>query len=300
MGRLKRMTDDHDHPAMHLKMYKPAKVLSQFVFTHRKRRNRTLLGEYINAFAGCGCGNIMAIGRLDEDSEGLLLLTTDGKTSARVRQKTVEKEYWVQVDGRISDEAIERLKRGVEIHLPVSLSSPSSLSKVDQNGESFMTYTTLPCTVRRLETKMVQIIKRTVAKAGDENAIIAGRKRKFKGECNKCGNQGHKSRECAENPVIHNTRQSPNNAVSFIAAALPPDILPSSRLATRDEARHGPTSWISITITEGKNRQIRKMTAAIGHPTLRLVRVRIGPIVLEGMVEGEVRAIEQSEIDAIR
>lgn len=296
------MTDDHHQSqqlcAMHLKMYKPAKVLSQFVFTHRKRRNRTLLGEYIDAFAGCGCGNIMAIGRLDEDSEGLLLLTTDGKTSARVRQKTVEKEYWVQVDGRISDEAIERLKRGVEIHLPVSLSSPSSLSKVDQNGESFMTYTTLPCTVRRLETKMVQMIKRTVAKAGDENAIIiAGRKRKFKGECNKCGNQGHKSRECAENPVIHNTQQSPK---SFIVAALPPDILPSSRLATRDEARHGPTSWISITITEGKNRQIRKMTAAIGHPTLRLVRVRIGPIFLEGMVEGEVRAIEQSEIDAIR
>jgi 23S rRNA pseudouridine2457 synthase len=49
------------------------------------------------AFAG-GCDNIMAIGRLDEDSEGLLLLTTDGKT-ARIRQQSFEKEYWVQVNG---------------------------------------------------------------------------------------------------------------------------------------------------------------------------------------------------------
>jgi 23S rRNA pseudouridine2457 synthase len=76
----------------HLKMYKPTKVLTQFVFNHRKRRNRTLLGEFVDAAAfGKKNNNIMAIGRLDEDSEGLLLLTTDGKVSERVRGKTIER-----------------------------------------------------------------------------------------------------------------------------------------------------------------------------------------------------------------
>ena len=57
----------------------------------------------------------MAIGRLDEDSEGLLLLTTDGMMSELVRSKKVEKEYYAQVDGIITDEAVEQLKNGVEI-----------------------------------------------------------------------------------------------------------------------------------------------------------------------------------------
>jgi 23S rRNA pseudouridine2457 synthase len=56
----------------------------------------------------------------------------------------------------------------------------------------------------------------------------------------------------------------------------------------RDD-RHGKTSWISMTITEGKFRQVRKMTAAVGFPTLRLVRVRIGAITLEGLNYGEVK-----------
>eukprot|EP00957_Ditylum_brightwellii_P156384 11902471-Ditylum_brightwellii.AAC.1 len=62
----------------------------------------------------------MAIGRLDEDSEGLLLLTTDGKVSEQVRRKSVEKEYYAQLDGQITQEAIERLQRGVEISLPAN------------------------------------------------------------------------------------------------------------------------------------------------------------------------------------
>ena len=53
----------------------------------------------------------MAIGRLDEDSEGLLLLTTDGKMSEIIRSKKVDKEYYVQVDGIITPEAIEQLKK---------------------------------------------------------------------------------------------------------------------------------------------------------------------------------------------
>ena len=59
----------------------------------------------------------MAVGRLDQDSEGLLLLTTNGKESARITGSSVEKEYYVQVDGEITEEAIALLKNGVEISI---------------------------------------------------------------------------------------------------------------------------------------------------------------------------------------
>ncbi|MDX5346557.1 MAG: pseudouridine synthase, partial [Hymenobacteraceae bacterium] len=55
--------------------------------------------------------------------------------------------------------------------------------------------------------------------------------------------------------------------------------------------RHGPTSWVSITVTEGKFRQIRKMTASVGFPTLRLVRVRIGEMRLQNLQPGEVKPV---------
>lgn len=146
----------------------------------------------------------MAIGRLDEDSEGLLLLTTNGKISEQVRSKHIEKEYYAQVDGLITDEAIKLLQEGVEIGI---------------GGDK---YKTLPCTAFRLE----------------QNPGFPQRSRKI-----------------------------------------------------RDD-RHGPTSWVSITLTEGKNRQVRKMTAAAGFPTLRLVRVRIGGIWLGELQSGEVVEVE--------
>jgi 23S rRNA pseudouridine2457 synthase len=62
----------------------------------------------------------------------------------------------------------------------------------------------------------------------------------------------------------------------------------------RDE-RHGPTSWASITVNEGKFRQVRKMTAAVGFPTLRLVRIRIGNVHLNELKAGEV--IEVSDFN---
>ena len=68
--------------------------------------------------------------------------------------------------------------------------------------------------------------------------------------------------------------------------------LPQRKKKIRD-ARHGPTSWLSITITEGKFRQVRKMTSAVGFPTLRLVRVRIGSIKLENMQPGEVNRVDE-------
>ena len=180
----------------HFILHKPFGYLSQFVNNQHRRKNKKLLGELHDFPEGT-----MAIGRLDQDSEGLLLLTTDGQVSMQVRSKTVEKEYYAQLDGEISEQALNQLKQGVEIRV---------------NGQK---YQTLPCQAHRLEA-----------------------------------------------------------APEF----------PARGKKIRD-ARHGPTSWISITLTEGKFRQVRKMTAAVGFPTLRLVRVRIGHIQLEDLAAGEVR-----------
>lgn len=181
----------------HYKIYKPYGYLSQF--TYNLKRNKKLLGELYNFPEGT-----MAIGRLDEDSEGLLLLTTDGMMSEIVRGKKVEKQYYAQVDGIATTEAIEKIMAGVEI------------------GFKGTRYVTQPC------------------KAAILNEV--------------------------------------------------PDF-PLRGKKIRDE-RHGPTSWISITVTEGKFRQVRKMTAAVGLPTLRLVRVRIGQVHLGNLQPGEVKELD--------
>jgi 23S rRNA pseudouridine2457 synthase len=180
----------------HFIVFKPYGYLSQF--TYNLKRNKKLLGELHNFPEGT-----MAIGRLDEDSEGLLLLTTDGMMSEVVRSKKVEKEYYVQVDGLINQEAVDKLKGGVEI------------------GFKGTKYITLPCEARIL--------------TDEPNFPLRGKK-------------------------------------------------------IRDE-RHGPTSWISITVTEGKFRQVRKMTSAVGFPTLRLVRVRVGDVKLGDLQPGEVTEV---------
>ncbi|WP_034888260.1 pseudouridine synthase [Gillisia sp. Hel_I_29] len=187
----------------HFKIYKPYGYLSQFINNQNSRRNKKLLGELSNFPEG-----IMAIGRLDEDSEGLLFLTTDGKMSEEVRGRKVEKEYYVQVDGVISNEAITHLQDGVLIGV---------------NGTK---YKTLPCKASRVE-------------------------------------------------------KVPN--------------FPERSKKIRDE-RHGPTSWASITVTEGKFRQIKKMTAAVGFPTLRLVRVRIGNETIEDLQAGAIQEISSFSI----
>jgi len=184
----------------HYLIHKPYGFLSQFVY--QLKRPKKLLGE-LYEFPP----NTMAIGRLDEDSEGLLLLTTDGMMSEIVRSKKVEKEYYAQVDGCITDSAMEQLKAGVAIGL---------------HGKK---YTTKKCAAFRLDS---------VPKLGERAKKI------------------------------------------------------------RDD-RHGPTSWVSITLTEGKFRQVRKMTSAVGFPTLRLVRVRIGNIHLKDLKAGEV--IEVANFD---
>ncbi|TGE14088.1 pseudouridine synthase [Hymenobacter elongatus] len=180
----------------HFMVHKPYGYLSQFVCELKKKK---LLGLLHDFPAGT-----MSIGRLDEASEGLLLLTTDGKTSELIRDKKIEKEYYAQVDGLITDEAVEQLRQGVEIGL--------------HGGK----YQTLPCQAFRLEAAPT------------------------------FGDRGRKIRD----------------------------------------DRHGPTSWVSIIVTEGKFRQVRKMTAAVGFATLRLVRVRIGGIELGDLAAGDVREVE--------
>ena len=183
-------------------IYKPYGYLSQFVNNGPKQKSKKLLGELGKFPEG-----IMSIGRLDEKSEGLLLLTTDGKMSNHICSDRIEKEYYAQLDGAITQAAVEQLRHGVEI------------------GFEGKKYTTRPCEV----------------------SLLSG---------------------------------SPN--------------FPNRSKKIRDE-RHGPTSWISITLTEGKFRQVRKMTSAVCFPTLRLVRVRIGDILLGQMELGEINEINLEE-----
>ena len=90
----------------HFILHKPYGYLSQFIY--ELKRKKKLLGELYDFPLGT-----MAIGRLDEDSEGLLLLITDGKRSEAVRSKKVDKEYYVQVDGIIHQDAIDKMQQGV-------------------------------------------------------------------------------------------------------------------------------------------------------------------------------------------
>ena len=66
------------------------------------------------------------------------------------------------------------------------------------------------------------------------------------------------------------------------------------------QRRNVPTSWLELTLTEGRNRQVRRMTAAAGHPALRLVRIAIGPLTLEGLMPGQWRMALPGEITALR
>lgn len=63
--------------------------------------------------------------------------------------------------------------------------------------------------------------------------------------------------------------------------------------------RNVPTSWLELELHEGRNRQVRRMTAAVGHPTLRLIRWAIGPWTLEGLAPGEWRAVPRAEAEAV-
>jgi 23S rRNA pseudouridine2457 synthase len=182
-------------------VYKPFQVLSQFSAVDDKKT----LKDFFKVPS-----DVYPVGRLDYDSEGLLLLSNDPSLNHRLLNPAFkhEREYWVQVDGMITNEALQLLGNGVHI-------------KVD--GKSFNT--------AKCKTSL------------------------------------------------------------FISKPEVPARTPSIRFR-----KDIPAPWISLILTEGKNRQVRKMTAAVGFPTLRLIRQRIENITIENMQPGEMLALSKSLI----
>ena len=166
---------------------KPYGVICQFS-EHEKHPS---LSEYIDI------KDVYAAGRLDHDSEGLLLLTDDGKLQNKISspKNKMKKTYWVQVDKEITQQAIEQLINGVK--LKDGLTKPA-------------------------QAKII---------SAPENLW-------------------------PRNPPVRFRKEI-------------------------------PTSWLELTISEGKNRQVRRMTAAVGFPTLRLIRCQIGEWKLNEIPPGE-------------
>ena len=173
---------------------KPYRVLSQF----SAHEGKQTLADFIDI------KGVYPAGRLDYESEGLLLLTDDGRLQARLTSPDSRKykTYQVQVEGEIERRAIVELQRGVKL----------------KEGR------TLPARVRRIDQ--------------------------------------------------------------------PDDLWPRDPPIRQRQAI--PTNWLEIQIREGKNRQVRRMTAAVGYPTLRLIRRAIDQYLLGDLRPGQYRIIEQS------
>lgn len=188
-------------------IYKPYQVLSQFSQTKNEAVKKTLK-DYFNVPV-----DVYPVGRLDYDSEGLLLLTNDSQLNHRLLNPAFshEREYWVQVEGNPTQQALDNLRDGV---------------KITVDGKSVRLK---KCKVELMQTE----------------------------------------------------------------PAVPPRF-PSIRFR-----QNIPVSWMKLIITEGKNRQVRKMTASVGHPTLRLIRYRIGNANINGLVPGRMKELNQSEIKAL-
>ena len=177
---------------------KPYGVLTQFTDSD----GRPVLADFIDVPA------IYPAGRLDKDSEGLLLLTSDGKLQQAVSDPAFKlaKTYFVQVEGILDDEALERLRTGLQ--LKDGITRPARVSKLAAEPEGLW------------------------------------------------------------------QRKPP---VRYRASI--------------------PDSWIELTIKEGRNRQVRRMTAAVGHPTLRLIRYAIGDFRLDGLQPGEMTQLPAEEVE---
>ncbi|MFM2208350.1 MAG: hypothetical protein RL213_2325 [Bacteroidota bacterium] len=179
-------------------VYKPYGMVSRF----SKEGDRPVLADLSFDFPK----DVYPIGRLDADSEGLLLLTNDSRQNSLLLDpaNAHEREYLIQVEGEVTEQALSRLRSGVDISV---------------DGRVFRT---APCRA---------------------------------------------------------------------SAAAPPETLPERHPPVRFR-KSIPTSWLSLALTEGKNRQVRRMTAAVGFPTLRLVRVRIGSLILPAWNPGAVFELE--------
>src|SRR5512146_622120 len=174
---------------------KPYDVLPSFT----DPEGRSTLADYIDL------PGVYAAGRLDRDSEGLMLLTSDGTLAHRITDPThkLPKVYWVQIERIPGEEAVNRLRRGV---------------------------------------------------------MLSGRRTKP-----------------AEVRLLAH------------AAAIPDRPVP---IRFR---KNVPTAWLKLTIHEGMNRQVRRMTAAVGYPTLRLVRIAIGPVEIGDLPVGRWRELSDEE-----
>ncbi len=170
---------------------KPFGVLCQFTDNSNADSPRATLSDYIDV------PDVYAAGRLDRDSEGLLLLTSDGRLQNKIASPKYNKEktYWVQVEGVPDEPALQALRQGVDL----------------KDGR------TRPAKARLIDE--------------------------------------------------------------------PKDLWPRDPpIRVRKSV---PDSWLEITLTEGRNRQVRRMTAAVGFPTLRLIRYRIDGWTLDGIASGE-------------
>jgi len=174
---------------------KPFRVLSQF----RDAEGRATLGDYVTQ------AGVYPAGRLDYDSEGLLLLTDDGRLQARISQPRAKlpKTYWAQVEGVPEADQLVRLRSGVTLR--DGLATALSARRIGEPGDLW-------------------------------------------------------------------DRDPP---IRYRASV--------------------PDSWIEIVLVEGRNRQVRRMTAAVGLPTLRLIRSAVGPWTLDGLAPGEWRVISDKE-----
>ncbi|RYG04793.1 MAG: pseudouridine synthase [Chitinophagaceae bacterium] len=185
-------------------IHKPFNVLSQFTSQEGKHSLKDLFKFPVDAYP---------VGRLDYDSEGLLIITNDKSLNHKLLDPSFghEREYWVQVDGAITSDALGLLTKGVQISI---------------DGKMHHT-------------------KPAIASIFQSPPIVSDR----------------------------------NPPVRF--------------------RKNIPTSWISLTLSEGKNRQVRKMTAAAGFPTLRLIRYRIAGVTLDNMPPGAFTEWNRNDLFAL-
>jgi 23S rRNA pseudouridine2457 synthase len=185
-------------------IYKPFNVLSQFT----SQEGKQTLKDFFDVPP-----DVYPVGRLDYDSEGLLILTNDKSINHKLLNPTNEhiREYWVQVDGAITADAIDQLQKGVSI-------------------------------------------------------AVDGKK--------------YHTKKCS--------------AALFKTVPVVPERNPPIRFRANI-----PAPWIKMQLTEGKNRQVRKMTAAVGFPTLRLIRRSIEKCSIEGLQPGDIRLLTKNELQQL-
>ena len=185
-------------------IHKPFQVLSQFSFQESRQTLKDIYSFPTDVYP---------VGRLDYDSEGLLIITNDKTLNHKLLNPAFghEREYWVQVEGHITTDALKQLQDGVEISIDGKL---------------------------------------------------------------------HQTRRCI--------------AMAFTSIPQVAERNPPIRFR-----KNIPTSWIKLIITEGKNRQVRKMTAKAGFPTLRLIRHRIGKVTLEGLKPGSIKELTRDQLSTL-